>query len=196
MAVDDLWQERFIVISSSEDQGMALCLRHPLRRILAVVAFAALFESAAEAQLVRERFGELELSIDAKSWRIERPAQHILNVVPLGTMAETARPIVITHSASNNLRECEVQARAQLPESLYDKPKGREVEVGGLKAVAVHANTRCRNATPTGIAICIPHRGIGYVVTNRIVGCRTVSGNPFSGSDWFDDLINGIRFAP
>ena len=124
------------------------------------------------------------------------PAQHILNVVPLGTMAETARPVVITHSASNNLRDCEVQARAQLPESLYDKPKGREVEVGGLKAVAVHAHTRCRNATPTGIAICIPHRSIGYVVTNRIVGCRTVSGNPFSGSDWFDDLINGIRFAP
>ncbi len=175
---------------------MASCLPYLLPRMLAIVAFAALFGSAAVAQLMRENLGELKLSIDAKSWRIERPAQHILNVVPIGTMAKTGRPVVVTQVASNNLRDCEVLARAQLPETLYYQLEEREVKVGGLKAVAVHAHTRCRNATPTGIAICIPHRGIGYVLTNRIVGCRTVSGSPFSGSDWFDDLISGIRFAP
>jgi hypothetical protein len=65
-----------------------------------------------------------------------------------------------------------------------------------LRGVAVHAHTRCRNATPIGIAVCVPHRGIGYVLVNRSDDCRTVGGNPFSGMDWFENLIKGIRFTP
>jgi hypothetical protein len=175
---------------------MALRMRYLLRRVLAIVALATLLGSAAMAQLMREHFGELELSTDAKSWRIERPAQHLLTIVPIGTMAKTASPVLVTQAAITNFADCEVLARAQLPEPLYHQPEGQEVEVGGLKAVAVHAQTRCRNATPTGIALCIPHRGIGYVLTNRIGECRMVSGSPFSGSDWFDNLTKGIRFAP
>ena len=179
-----------------KDQGMAPSLRYALRRTLVFVTFAALLGSTAVAPPVQERLGELELSLDAKSWRIERPAQHILNIVPIGKMAKTGRPVVVTKTESNNLRDCEALARAQLPGSLYEEPKGLEVEVGGLRAFAVHAHTRCRNATPTGMAICIPHGGIGYVLTNRIAGCRAGGGNPFSGDDWFEDLIRGIRFVP
>lgn len=175
---------------------MARHLRYALRRMLEIVAIVVLFGATALAQPVRERFGDLDLSLDAESWRIERPAHHILNVVPIGKMADTGRPVVITRSASSDLEDCEALARAQLPGRLYDEPKSREVEVGGLKAVAVHARTRCRNATPSGVAICIQHRGTGYVLTNRIAGCRSVSGNPFSGNAWFEELTRGVRFAP
>jgi hypothetical protein len=175
---------------------MALGVRDALRRTLECVFFALLFGSTAVAQPVREHFGELELSIDTRNWRIERFAQHIMTVVPIGTMAKTGRPVVVTQAASKDLADCEILARAQLPVSLYNEPLLGEVEVGGLKAVWVHAQTRCRNATPTGIAVCIPHRGFGYVLTNRIIGCRMAGGNPFSGNDWFEDLTKGIRFAP
>jgi hypothetical protein len=175
---------------------MGLRWRYVLRRTFEFVTLACLFGAAAVAQPVREQFGEMELSIDTGNWRIERPAQHIVNIVPIGAMANKAHPVVMTQATSNDLSSCEDIARAQLPGSLYADPKRREVEVGGMGAVAVYARTRCRNATPTGIAVCIPHRGIGYVLVNRIDGCRTAAGNPFSGIDWFEDLLKGIRFAP
>jgi hypothetical protein len=83
-----------------------------------------------------------------------------------------------------------------LPTSLYVEPTRRDVVVGGVNAVAFSARTRCRNATPLGMVVCVPYRSVGYVLADRIVGCRDSDGNAFSGSDWFEDLIGGIRFTP
>ncbi len=175
---------------------MAPRLRSLLQHTLELVTFIIVFGSIAESEPIRKRFGELVLSIDSKHWRIERPAQHTLNVVPIGALAKTRRPIVVTQSASHDLRGCEVLARTQLPESLYGVIEARAIEVGGLQAVSVQAHTRCRNATPTGVAICIPHRGIGYVLTDRISGCRSAGGSAFSGGNSLEELTTGVQFGP
>lgn len=175
---------------------MAQFLRKAHRHALGFVAFAVLLGLPAAAQPISEQVGALALALDGKSWRIERSADGIVNIVPIGAMAKTARTVIVTRAASKDLGDCEDLARAQLPASLYGEPTSREVNVGGLKAVAFNARTRCRNATPTGMVVCIPYRGVGYLLTNRISGCRSSDGNPFSGSGWFEDLMSGIRFMP
>jgi hypothetical protein len=176
---------------------MASWLRYLLQSTLVLVASGALIGSAALAEPTRELFGQLQLSIDAKSWRIERPAGNILIVVPIGTLAMERRLVVITQTASSDLRDCEAQARVQLGKPLYGDQKAHEVEIGGVKAIAVRASPGCRNAAPRGVAICIPHRGIGYVLADRIIDCQNAGvGGLISGSDWFQELTRGIRFVP
>lgn len=175
---------------------MSQRLRSALRWALPLALLAGLPGAPPVAQTARERLGEMELSIDATSWRIERPAQHGLKLVPIGEMAKAAGTVVVTQASSRNLADCEAHARAQLSGFHYDSPTSAQIEVGGLPAVAMYAPTRCRNATPKGIAVCIPYRGMGYVLVNRIEGCRTGDGgNPFAGRDWFRGLLEGIRFT-
>ena len=170
-------------------------LPHLLRRAMSVLAFGIVLGSVAMADPKRESLGALDIAVDTTRWRVERPAPHVLTIVPIDALAKRQRHITIMQAISPDLADCERLARVQLPASLYNEAKAWPIDVGGSKAVALHASTRCRNATPRGVAICVPHQGKAYVVVDRIEGCRA-AGNPFSSTDLFDELIRSIRFSP
>jgi hypothetical protein len=157
-------------------------------------AFAIVCGAEAMAEPRLERLGDMVLTFDDQRWEIVRSAPNILSVRPIGSLAKTGRPMTLTQGTSRNLQECEGEARSKLPSSLFTEHLVGEIIVADLQAITLRAHTRCRNATPHGVSICIPYRGVSYVLTHQIASCREVGGSPFSDANWFEDLIAGIRF--
>jgi hypothetical protein len=174
---------------------LALCLPSVRLARTTFVVFAIVCGAEAMAEPKLERFGDMVLTFDGQRWEVVRSAPNILNVRPIGALAKIGRPIILTQGTSRNLRECESEARSNLPSSLFADHLVGETSVAGLQAITLRAHTRCRNATPPGVSICIPYRDASYVLTHRIASCRDFGGSPYSGADWFDELIAGIRFV-
>jgi hypothetical protein len=112
---------------------------------------------------------------------------------PIGAIAEMHGPVSVSRKPSDGIDSCEGLARIELPGSLYEKPTSQAVEAAGLAALRFVAHTRCRNATPQGVVICIHNRGSAFLSMN-LVSCRSRAGSPFSRTDPLQELIGGIRF--
>jgi len=111
-------------------------------------------------------------------------------------MAQAARSVTLTRIPGADLETCKAHARAQLSLPHYGEPKLRAIQIAGEGGIEARAHTRCRNAMPIGIVACFPHGEASYVLTNRSRGCRDSAGNPFSKTQWFEDLTKAIRIAP
>src|SRR6266704_2308773 len=102
---------------------------------------------------------------------------------PIGAIAEMHGPVSVSRSPSDGIDSCEALARDELPESLYEKPTSQAIEVAGLAVFRFVAHTRCRNATPQGVVICAHNGGSAFLLTMRLVSCRSGPGSPFSRTD-------------
>ncbi len=160
--------------------------------ILAAGLLASGPSLAADQQ--RVRLGDMELGYDAGHWRAERTAERVQTMRPVGEASGQRRTVVITQAPGPDVDGCEAVARAQLSPPLYDAPAVHPVDIGGVNAVAVQAPTRCRNAAPAGVAICVPYNGTHYLLTARLSECRSDAGNPFSTIDPLEQIIRRIRF--
>jgi hypothetical protein len=175
---------------------MATRLRYLLPCVTVIAAVVAMTGHVLGAEPERLFFGDMELPVQHQNWTLERPAPDILHIVPAGPFATSERTIVVTQATSRSLGDCEVLARAQLPLSLYRESIAQQMAISGQTAVILRAPTRCRNATPGGVAICIPHNRTTYVLTYRIASCRNFGGTPYSGNGFVDELTSAIRFRP
>jgi hypothetical protein len=140
------------------------------------------------------RLGHMELVYDAERWMAEPSSDNLVTMRPIGAIAEMHGPVFVSRSPNDGVDSCEGLARIELPESLYEKPISQAIELAGLGAFRFVAHTRCRNATPQGVVICTHNRGSAFLLTMRILSCRSGPGSPFSRSDPLQELVGGIRF--
>ena len=142
------------------------------------------------------RLGKMEIAYDPGRWSSERGRESSVTMLPIGALAQSLTPVVITRaSESRGLDDCSVLARQVLRQDLYVEPTTSPMGVAERPAIRFTAHTRCRNSTPSGVAICTYHAGSGYVLSMTIASCRT-GGGGLGGPDTLDEFTQGIRFVP
>lgn len=159
---------------------------------IATVAFVLSPVAAEQGTL---RLGEMELSYDTTRWRAEPASGNSATMRPIGDVARKLDPVVVDHSPAGD-RRCEHLARGKLAGGPYDEPTISTTEIAGRPATRITAHTRCRNAMPRGVVICIEHRGAAYLLSATAPSCRSGGHNLFSGIDPLKELADGIRFLP
>ena len=168
--------------------------------MLSVRAFAALacfcFIEAAAAEPQTLRFGDMELVYDAARWRADTRDENAVAMQPIGDGARKLDAVVLAKGPARDVEECGALARRQLSASFYDEPTTSAVDIAGIAGVRVLAHTRCRNAMPQGLVVCLPHRGSGYMVVATRPSCRSGANNLFSRIDPVQELLDGVRFVP
>jgi hypothetical protein len=163
-----------------------------------LLSFAFIFWSglSARAEPLTLRLGEMELVYDAARWRADATSDASVMMQPIGALATVLDPVRVTKAPDIGRDGCEGLARTQLSASLYDRPTIVPFAVANVRAIRMEAHSRCRNAMPSGVAVCMPYRGSGYVLTVSQTGCRDGARNLFSGIDPLEELVRGIRFVP
>jgi hypothetical protein len=169
-------------------------MKSVMRTVLSLACLLWFGSTALAAEPRTLRLGHMELVYDAERWIAERSNDNLVTMRPIGAIAEMHGPVSVSRKPSDGIDNCEGLARIELPGSLYEKPTGQAVEVAGLAALRFVAHTRCRNATPQGVVICIHNRGSTFLLTMNLVSCRGRAGSPFSRTDPLQELIGGIRF--
>jgi hypothetical protein len=165
---------------------------------LALAVAVGLIWSSATGAADRKtlRLGHLELSYDAERWRAEPVGDTLATMLPTGTVARKLDAITISRAPADGIEGCRALGTHQFQGSLYEEPTAGPIEVAGVAGIRLNAHTRCRNATPTGVVVCVPYRGMGYLLKATQFGCRSPGYNLFSGVDPLRELLDGIRFVP
>lgn len=140
------------------------------------------------------RIEKMEIAYDAARWSSLPRSENRGTMRAVGALAGEVSSVAVTYVPSQGVEGCDVLARRELQRDLYEEPKASVLEIAGLPAMRFTAHTRCRNATPMGVAICVPHAGAAYLLTSTIIDCRSGAGNPFGGPDPVHELTQGIRF--
>jgi len=169
-----------------------------MRRASALAMAACLLWSCAVAAAEPKtlRFGQMELAYDGERWRPEFAGDATISMQAAGAIARKLDTIAIARAPTEGLEGCKELGQRQFIGSLYDEPKTSPIEVAGVAGIRLSAHTRCRNATPKGVVVCLPYRGTGYVLKATQTGCRSPGYNLFSGIDPLQELLDGIRFVP
>lgn len=163
---------------------------------LAVSLACSLYLGCAFASEPRTfRLGKMEIAYDPERWSPEPGGEGSVTMRPVGAMAKAFVPVSITRTPSSGIDTCNVLARQELRQDLYEEPTTSPMEIGGLSATQFMAHTRCRNATPMGFSICTYHAGSAYLLSVTIASCRAGGGSPF-GPDPLHELVQGMRFIP
>jgi hypothetical protein len=165
-----------------------------MRTVLSLACLLWLGSTALAAEPRTLRLGHMEIVYDAERWIAERSNDNLVTMRPIWALAEGRVPVSVSRKPSDGTDSCEGLARIELPEWLYQKPTSQAVEVAGLAALRFVAHTRCRNATPQGVVICIHDRGSTFLLTMNMVNCGDRFGSPSSRTDHLQELIDGIRF--
>ena len=118
---------------------------------------------------------------------------HCLAVI--GDSARELDPVMVDRDPAG-IADCGQLARRKLGHQLYDEATQSVTEIAGRPAVRLAAHTRCRNAMPQGVVICVEHRGTAYLLSATRPGCRSGGRNLFSGIDPLLELADGVRFLP
>jgi hypothetical protein len=161
------------------------------------VAVGLIWSSAAGATDRKTlRLGQLELSYDVERWQAELTGDTSATILPTGTIARKLDAITISRAPTDGIEGCRALGTGQFQGSLYEEPTAGQIEVAGVAGIRLSAHTRCRNATPTGVVVCVPYRGMGYVLKATQFSCRSPGYNLFSGIDPLQELLDGIRFLP
>ena len=164
-----------------------------LRGVVASAVVMAGLTAASEPGALR--LGEMELVFDAARWRAEPAGENSVTLQPVGDAARKLDPVMVTSGPAGE-RDCERLARRRLADRLYEEASASAAEIAGRPAVHLTAHTRCRNAMPRGVVICVEHRGTAYLLSATRPGCRSGGRNLFTGMDPLLELAGGVRFLP
>lgn len=112
---------------------------------------------------------------------------------PIGDAAGKLDPVEL-HVADAAVSCAELASRA-FTFGPYDSDElaPTAVKVGGLAGERFEAHTRCRNATPKGVLICVKSGGVAYLLQSLNPGCH--GRNLFSGIDPLDEIAGGLTFT-
>jgi hypothetical protein len=166
--------------------------RFALALLLGVVALPM---AVAATETKTLRIGGLELWYDAERWRADAAGADAVTMEPVGVLAGKLDPVRVTRASYSGDDACERLARSELPGDMYEEPSVDTVDVAGVKALRMTAPTRCRNAMPNGVAICMRAGGNTFLFTASRPGCRSGANNLFSGSDPLAELVESVQFA-
>jgi hypothetical protein len=144
-------------------------MKSVMRTVLSLACLLWFGSAALAAEPRTLRLGHMELVYDAERWITERSNDNPVTMRPIGAIAEMHGPVSVSRKPSDGIDSCEGLARIELPGSLYEKPTSQTVEVARLAALRFVAHTRCRNATPQGVVICIHKRGSAFLLTMNLV---------------------------
>jgi hypothetical protein len=163
------------------------------RGVAACAVLVAGLAAAAEPGALR--LGEMELVYDTARWRVESAGENSVTLQPVGDAARTLDPVMVDRGPGSE-KDCERLARRRLVDRTYEEATASAAEIAGRPAVRLTAHTRCRNAMPRGVVICVEHRGTAYLLSATRPGCRSGGRNLFSGIDPLLELAGGVRFQP
>jgi hypothetical protein len=163
-------------------------------RAILVLAAAIAAGAAAAATPKLLRLGDMQISYDGARWRADASGEGVLTMHPVGAIATKFDPVRVTRAPGD--QSCEKLGRDALPKTLYEDTAGIHIDVAGMKALRMSAHTRCRNAMPQGVVICMMSGGSAYLLTASRDGCRSGGNNLFSGIDPLNELMGGLRFTP
>lgn len=160
---------------------------------LAVIACVA--QGAAHEPWVL-RLGSLELSYDTARWTMQGAGEHAFDFKPVGESSRNHEDVRVTWKPSERSEGCQAEVRQVLWSEMYEQPVATSVEIAGIAAERFVADTRCRNAVPKGIVICVPRRDGVYLIAATRSSCRDGGRSPFSGVDPLEELARGAKFSP
>jgi hypothetical protein len=163
--------------------------------IAACALILVMAAGAAAAEPRSHRLGEMELVYDAARWRAEPANGRSVTLQPIGEAAGKLDPVMVDRGPAGD-GGCEHLARGKLAAGPYAEPAIATMEIAGRPAIRITAHTRCRNAMPRGVVICVEHRGSAYLLSATVPGCRSGARNLFSGIDPLMELAGGVRFPP
>lgn len=154
-----------------------------------VLALAAGSAIAADATVT---LGDARVRYDDARWRA-LPSEGSVRFEPIGDAARKLDPVEL-HIADASASCTELASRA-FTFGHYDVSEitGTPVSIGGVAAERFAAHTRCRNATPQGVVMCVRSGGSAYLLQSLNPGCR--GRNLFSGVDPLAEITNGLSFA-
>jgi len=162
----------------------------PAFAVAMIIAFSVTDTHAAEAIV---ELGDARVAYDDARWRAVEQRGRI-EFAPQGENARRMDGAVLRIVDGDNA--CSDLALQAFEVGLYDTDglTSTPVAVGGIAGERFEAHTRCRNATPRGVVICVKHGAYAYLLQSLNPGC---SGNIlFSGIDPLNEVAAEITFAP
>jgi hypothetical protein len=156
---------------------------------------AAVPNTVAATETKTLRLGRLELWYDAERWRETAAGENTVTMEPVGVLAGRRNPVRVTRAEASGESACEKLAQRELPDDMYGEPSSGTVEIGGVTALQLTAHTRCRNAMPTGVVVCMQAGDSAYLFTDTRPSCRSGANNIFSDVDPFAELLDGVQIA-
>ncbi len=158
--------------------------------LAAIVAGICLF-GLASAKAAEFSTDDLRLAYDDSRWRIEAASAHTI-FTPIGDASRVFDPVRLAIVQGQEVGgDCGALAKAVLSGEHYVEAETAATMIDGRPALKVSAATRCRNATPKGVVLCIPALSAAYLLSTTIASCRTAN-NAFTGADGLDELAAGI----
>jgi hypothetical protein len=161
---------------------------------IAIALISLFWAATAVAEAGTLRLGGMELTYDAARWRAEPVGDNAVTMRPIGEVARKLDPVVVDRRPISG--GCGQLARNELAAGPYEGAEQSATELAGRPAIRLTAHTRCRNAMPRGVVICVEHRGTAYLLSATRPGCRSGAVNLFSGVDPQMELAAGVRFLP
>lgn len=142
------------------------------------------------------QLGALTVIYETDRWLAARMTDDDVQFYPIGTDDHHRGRVRVSRRLAGDDKACETMANNLLAPPLYERPVAAGTSAfAGLAASRFKAHTRCRNATPEGMVICVGHRGYAYGASTRQISCRDGS-NPFAGQGWLDEFVMGAKLSP
>lgn len=154
-----------------------------------VLALAAGTAMAADAAIT---LGAARVRYDDTRWNA-LASEGGVRFEPIGDAARKLDPVKL-HVAETPVSCAELASRA-FAFGHYDSDElaPMAVKVGGVAGERFEAHTRCRNATPKGVVICVKRGGVAYLLQSLNPGCH--GRNLFSAIDPLDEIAGGLTFT-
>lgn len=158
-------------------------------------ALIAGLATAATAKPRAVTLGDLTFTLETTRWQPETLGADAIALQPAGDAIEKVDTIEVRRISSDVRISCSGLARDVLHADLYADMRSASIVVGNRPATRFEALTRCRNATPAGVVVCVANGGALYLIHSRISDCRSAPPLLHSTSDPIAEILQGAVFA-
>ncbi len=162
-----------------------------LRAALGVALACAAPASPVLAAEATVRLGDAVVRFDRARWRADVAGDSI-RFEPQGEGTHRVDPVEL-HVTDD--APCPVLAERAFAFGHYDArdPVPVAIAIAGISGERFAARTGCRNATPTGVVVCMKVAGRAYLLQSLNPGCE--GRNLFSGIDPLAEIAAGVSFS-
>lgn len=167
--------------------------RNVRRTALPLLVLLSCMVGAARATEMIVNLGDARVRYDDARWTAT-PSAASIRFEPQGEVMRRVDPVEL--QMVDEAGDCDALAARAFALGPYDESEitRQATRIGGIDGVRLSAHTRCRNATPRGVAACVRFEGRAYLLSAVLPGCR--GRNLFTGIDPLSELVAGISFLP